>query len=131
MAPNIVLPDQTGRKITLDKINADKTLIVFYASWCPHCKELMPQIAELYNNQKTKNTEVLAVSMDSTLTDWKSYLNENNFNWLNVCDTAGWHSKAADDYYIYATPSMFLVDREMKIIDKPRSVEDLRKYYQN
>jgi peroxiredoxin len=130
VVPNIVLPDQHGKEISLDKIESDKTLIVFYASWCPHCKDLMPQIAELYSRQASAKTEVLAVSMDSTLTDWKSFISQNNFTWLDVCDTQGWSSKAATDYHIYATPSMFLVDRERKIIDKPASIEDLRKHYQ-
>lgn len=125
--PNIVLPDQHGKEVVLDKITKDNTLIVFYASWCPHCKDLMPQIAELYNSKEKSNTEVLAVSMDSTLTDWNNYLSENKFTWLNVCDINGWSGKAANDYHIYATPTMFLVDRERKIVAKPKSIEDLRK----
>jgi peroxiredoxin len=127
-APDITLPDLNGNEISLGKIGKDKVLVVFYASWCPHCKDLMPQIAELYKGDNS-STEVLAVSIDSTLTDWKSYVSENNFSWLNVCDTAGWNSQAAKDYYIYATPSMFLINREMKILAKPKSFEEIRKYF--
>ena len=125
---NILLPDENGDEINLGKIAKDKILIVFYASWCPHCRDLMPQLAGLYSKKKT-DIEILAVSMDSTLADWKSYITDNNFSWLNVCDTAGWNGQAAQDYYIYATPAMFLVDKERKIIAKPRSVEELKKYY--
>ncbi len=125
VVPDIVMTDKEGKEIKLSQIENNQTLIVFYASWCPHCKDLMPKIAGLYRN-KNKDTEVLAVSMDSTRTDWKSYIAENNFSWLDVCDTDGWSSKAAEDFYIYATPTMFLVDREMRILAKPKSVEELK-----
>ena len=42
--PNIVIPDLSGSIIELNKIDSDKILIVFYASWCPHCQTLVPQV---------------------------------------------------------------------------------------
>ena len=89
----------------------------------------MPQISQLYKNQATVKTEVMAVSMDSTQADWRSYLGQNDFTWINVCDTQGWSGKAAQNYHIYATPSMFLVDRQRKIIAKPKSIEELGKLF--
>ena len=61
-----ILPDSSGSMIELNKINADKTLIIFYASWCPHCQTLIPQVYELYKNQKEKKFEVMAVSIDTS-----------------------------------------------------------------
>ena len=37
----------------------------------------------------------------------------------------GFMGKPADDYNIYATPTMFLLDREKKIIAKPISMREL------
>ena len=39
VVPNIILPDSSGSMVELNKINAEKTLIIFYASWCPHCQK--------------------------------------------------------------------------------------------
>jgi len=39
----------------------------------------------------------------------------------------GWDGDAATNYFIYATPTMFLVDREMKIFGKPMTFEDVNK----
>ncbi|MFC2083517.1 thioredoxin-like domain-containing protein [Bacteroidota bacterium] len=126
VAPNIILPDTSGELINLADIEADKILIVFYASWCPHCKDLLPQLTELYNNQTVKSLNVISVSLDTDRSEWLNFIKSNNLNWVNVSDLKGWNSKAASDYYIYATPTMFLVDRERNIIGKPLNINEVK-----
>jgi hypothetical protein len=36
-----------------------------------------------------------------------------------------WSGKAASDYYLYATPTMKLIDKEIKILSMPLTVEEL------
>ena len=127
--PNIVLPDLSGSLIELNKINSDNTLIIFYASWCLHCQSLLPQINDLYKNQIENNAEVFAVSIDTTKSDWMNFIETNNLNWINVSDIRGWDGQAAKDYYIYATPTMILIDTEQKIIAKPSDINDLKEWF--
>jgi peroxiredoxin len=126
--PDIVISDNSGSLVDLDKIKADRTLILFYASWCPHCQKLLPKILKLYKEQKEKKFEVLAVSIDTLRNDWLNFVEANKLNWLNVSDLKGWVGLAATDYYIYATPTMFIVDAEKKIIGLPKTIEDLKKF---
>ncbi len=128
IVPNIVIRDSSGSPIELNKINADRTLIIFYASWCPHCQTLLPQIYEFYKEQKEKKFEVLAVSIDTSRTDWLKFIETKKLNWLNVSALKGWNGKVATDYYLYATPTMFLIDKQLKIIAKPSSIDELRKW---
>lgn len=126
-AANIILPDAGGNNINLANIKSDKVLILFYASWCTHCQDLAPKLAALYKTQKSKKFEVLAISLDNKKEDWLKFIKDNNLNWLNVYDLNGWESKAAADYYIYATPTMFMVNKNRKIIGKPLTIEELKK----
>jgi len=128
IVPDIELNDSAGSKVKLTNINTEKTLIVFYASWCPHCKDLLPEIYQLYKNQKDKQFEVLAVSIDTSKTDWLNFIRTNKLEWLNVSDLKGWDGKAVLDYNIYATPTMFLVDRERKLIKVITEIEELKKF---
>lgn len=123
--PEITLPDINDRQIKLSKINAGKILIVFYASWCPHCKELLPQLNSMVKNQTEKKIEVFAISLDTKREDWLNFISANCQSLINVSDLKGWDSIAAADYFIYATPSMFLIDNDRKIIGKPVTFDEL------
>jgi len=123
--PNIVMQDENGKSIDLQKLNSERVLIVFYSTTCPHCTELLPELHELYKTKSSKEFEILAVSLDEDMSAWQSYIKTNNFDWINVNDPKGWGSKAAGDYYIYATPTMFLVDGERKILAIPGGIEEV------
>jgi thiol-disulfide isomerase/thioredoxin len=128
--PNIAVPDSTGKLIDLNDINSEYTLILFYASWCPHCQKLLPGINELYLNQKEWKLKIFAVSLDTNKSDWLNYIRKNNYNWINISDLKGGHSKAVRDYKIYATPSMFLVNNKKELIAIVSNIEELKKYFQ-
>lgn len=129
-APNIKMPDADGNIINMNDLIVDNTLLIFYASWCPHCQTMLPAIKDLYNNQAEKKVEIIAVSIDEKREEWLTFINENNLNWINISDGLGWDGKAALDYSIYATPTMFLLDNDKKIIGKPMSVETLKAVFQ-
>lgn len=127
--PNIIIPDSSSSLIDLAKIKDEKTLIIFYASWCPHCQSLLPQIYELYKNQKEKKIEVVAISIDTLKTDWLNFVEKNNFNWINASDLKGWAGKAVLDYDIYATPTMFLLAKEKKLIKIITNIDELKEHF--
>ncbi|MDP2207148.1 MAG: redoxin family protein [Bacteroidota bacterium] len=127
--PNIVSKDLPGKDVVLYSISSENISVVIYASWCPHCQTLLSQISELYKNQKQKKTEVFAVSIDTSKTDWQKFVNSNIWNWINVSDLNGWGGKAVIDYFIYATPTMFLIDEHKKIITNPVSFDELIRWF--
>ncbi len=129
VVPNIIITDSADARFSLNDLTSERILILFYASWCPHCKNLIQQLIELYQNQKEKNTEVLAVSIDTSKTDLINFLTLHNTNWINVADLKGWNGKAASDYFLYATPTMFLINKEKKIIAKPLTVDELKSWF--
>jgi len=125
-APDIAIRNPQNQEIRLSVIDKPYTLVVFWASWCPGCEELLPKLKNWYMS-KTVDIEVLAISVDSVRADWIEAIERKSYNFLHGCDLKGWNGKAASDYFVYATPSLFLLDRNRKILAKPNSFEDLLK----
>jgi peroxiredoxin len=125
MAPEIEIPDPKGKIVKLSGIQSEYTLVIFYSSGCGHCAQMMPQVKEYYDKQKPKRVEVMAVSIDTSRTEWTQFIKEEKLDWINVSELKGFNSKAADDYNIFATPTMFLLDSEKKIVAKPISWREL------
>lgn len=127
VVPNIIVQEARGKRIELNMLIAEKTLIIFYASWCPHCQTLVPQVYKVYKEQREKKFEVLAISIDSSKTEWQNFIKNKGLDeWMNVCDLQGWDGKAAIDYFIYATPTMFLVDKQLKLIQLPKTFDEIK-----
>lgn len=126
-APDIVFRGDIYKNCTaikapscLSEIKAAYTAVVFGAGWCPKCMEELPQIRQLYGKWKSKGVEVVFISLD---TDAISYQNfTKTFPFISICDYKKWESQAVKDYYVFATPTMFLLDTDLKIVLRPNSV---------
>ncbi len=126
--PDIILPDSSGNKIDLFSIKSEKTLIIYYASWCPHCQKLLPKLNDFYRSLNGAKLKIMAISIDTNRTEWLNFVRKYNFNWINVSDLKGGSGKAAGDYLLYATPTMFLVNDKKEIIAVLSNLDDVKKY---
>lgn len=141
-APDINAVDIKGKPFSLKDDKSANKLIVFWASWCPHCTVLIPQLKEFaiqINSGSTTSASgtlsVVSVSIDHDKDEYEKYLTTHSLNdetlsafWMNLCDYEAWDGKVPGDYYLYATPTMVLVDQQMKIKGKPSSLQDLKKH---
>lgn len=118
-APNIIIGE-----IKLSEINKKYTLVVFYASWCPHCNDLLPELQALYADKK-EVLEVFSISIDSSKIDYQNYIDKHNFEWVNACDYMGWNTQSAIDYGVYVSPNLFLLDENKMVIARPSGLPEL------
>ncbi len=94
-------------------------LIMFWASWCPHCLEDMPQVINILDKTDRQNLEVILVSVDEVKEEWERAKKDHPRWWKESCDLKGWNGNMANDFYIYATPTILLLDATGKILSKP------------
>ncbi len=124
-APDFTSRDIEGEKISLSGMEDKKTLLVFWASWCPHCTRMLPELKELYDQNK-EALRVIAVSIDTSGKDFMDFIQKGNYSWKNIADFRGWDNPVADLYGIYATPTLILLDADRKILGKPNDVGELK-----
>jgi len=116
----------SGSQIKLSDISAEYTLVIFWASWCPHCPSLLSEVKVIYDECSDKGLEVLAISIDKEQTAWQNAVTKEQYRWINFSELTGWKGKAAKEYGVWSTPRMYLLDRDKRIIAKPATVEELR-----
>ncbi len=107
----------------LSEIKSNYTLVVFGASWCPKCKEELPEVAKQYAKWKAQGLEVVFVSLDDDKTLFKSFATD--FPFISLCDYKKWESPIAKDYYVFGTPTMFLLNDKREILLRPNSVKQM------
>jgi len=114
----------------LSDIRSDYTLVIFWASWCPHCTGEIPKIKkvieEFQNKHPDENLVPVFISIDKEEKPWKDYIENNKLSeFINLCEFKGWNGEIGKSYDLNATPSMFLLDKNKKIIAKPINAEQL------
>jgi len=113
----------------LSDIKSDYTLVAFGASWCPKCNEEFSEIATFYNEWKAKGVEVVFIGLED---DRKSFTDFTvNFPFPSYSDLKKWESKIATDYYVFGTPTMFLLNNKREIVLRPISVKQVDTWIQS
>ncbi len=112
---------------SLYDVKADKKIIIFWSSTCSHCEEELPKLLAKYNELKSRNIQVVGLSMD---VDKEAYAKKiAAFPWVNDSELKGWNSSYVDTYNVHATPTYFILDANNKIINKPEHVADVLQYF--
>lgn len=118
-APDFVIRDIQGKTLRLSEIPNPYVLVMFWATTCEHCRIMIPQLHDWYVNNNELDVEVVAISIDTATVSFNQYVREMDMQWITAQEHLGWLGKVPGDYQIYATPSLFLLDRERTILSKP------------
>lgn len=123
LAPDFSLSAFGGGHINLFSSDSDYKLILFWETTCPMCKEMLPQLRSWYFSKEI-DLEIFAVSIDKDQDIWQDFVSEADYPWINLNEHHGWNGKVATAYNLYATPTMFLLNSENKIVAKPYDFSD-------
>jgi peroxiredoxin len=115
--------EQKNMPKKLSAIQSKYTVVVFGSSWCPKCTEELPEIAKHYSKWKAQGVEVVFVSLDENKEMFNNFT--STFPFISFCDYQKWNSTAVKDYYVFATPTMYLLDHKRKILLRPNSVSQM------
>lgn len=116
-----------GTRIPLSRLCAEAryTVLFFYSSTCEHCHAQMPVLKEMYNDIPRSDLGILGVALDADSAEFKQCIAEEGIPWPSFSEFNGWGSVAAKVYQVKATPMLFVLDRERRIVMKPVDAADL------
>jgi len=123
-APEIEWISNKGKTNSLIDIAADYCVIIFWASWCEHCKLVLPEVHQYLRTKN--NNKVIAIGLDNNHDSWKRERDKYN-NWEHIRGAEQWDNKIVLDYAVYATPTFYILDKDKKILGKCKNLTEIKK----
>jgi len=117
---NITVYREDGTPISIDDIDYEYLVLLFWAPDCGHCKKVMPSIIEFYNNYKDKGVKLLAICSklgDKADTCWPAIEEKGMSGFINAADKYN-KSKSKVKYNVKTTPKIFILDKNREILIK-------------
>jgi peroxiredoxin len=93
------------------------TLLFFYESGCEHCIEQLKVLKPHYDEIKAQGIRVVSISSDTSEEVFKYH--SADFPWPDkLCDYQGFDSVNFKNYGVVATPGIWLIDKNGKIVNR-------------
>jgi thiol-disulfide isomerase/thioredoxin len=138
-APELLLPTHENTYVSLLRTPAEFTVLCFWEPNCGHCKKELPRLWELFQKYRDKGLVVFTVYTQYKRPEWDAYIADHPYDWIYAWDgveeansdgkpaTFSVGSNFRTFYDIRSTPTVFLLDKNKKIIAKRMSIEILEK----
>lgn len=110
---DFTLMDLDGNEISLSDFNRKVLILNFWATWCPPCREEIPDFVEVYNEYESKDVQFIGVSNEDIST-LKSFVEDYDISYPILIDDANIMGK----WGISAIPTTFVFDKNGQIIFK-------------
>ncbi len=110
-APAWSLTALDGKNVSLSDFKGRVVLMNFWATWCPPCREEMPQLIALQKDLGKAGLTVVGISMDQEKEAASAYVTETGIEFPIVMGT----ESVARVHGVSILPTSFLIDREGRI----------------
>ena len=110
-APALVLPDPAGKIVSLASFRGKPVLLNFWATWCPSCREEMPELERLSRRSAGKFS-IIGVSLDEDAKTVPPFAKTYGLTFpLPIADR-----KVVAAYAVRDLPATYLIDAEGRIV---------------
>ncbi|MEE9513791.1 MAG: TlpA disulfide reductase family protein [Anaerolineales bacterium] len=111
LAPDFTLESLSGDQISLSDMRGKAIVLNLWASWCPPCREEMPALQRVYQENHERGLEVLAVNMTAqdNIAAVEDFVQEFNLTFPILLDTGG---EVGNAYLMRALPTTFFIDQK-------------------
>lgn len=116
-APDFELETLDGEIVRLSELRGEKVILNFWASWCPPCREEMPEMQRFYDDYKD-DIKVIAVNYNEKDQKVIDFLDEYGYTFPMPLDRDG---SVGNEYGVLTLPTTYFIGTD-GIIQEPRHI---------
>lgn len=106
------LTDSSGEELNYYQDSKGQvSVLLFWATWCPFCRSLMPHLQEVANVYKDKPVRFYALNVWEE-NDPVKHMNEQGFTFKLLLSAEA----VAGKYHVVGTPGLFVVDQDHRVL---------------
>gem|GEM_PF-334737 len=112
---DFTLPTVGGAQMSLaDFRKQDKTIVFFWATWCPHCRRELGNLVQKKEELAQQGIKIALVDVGEDEATVKQYLQKNKVDFTVFLDQK---TAVAESYNIIGVPTFYLVDKQGVVRD--------------
>ena len=112
-AAEFSLKTSTGEQVSLTDFKGQATVIHFWATWCPYCKKLQPELNRLAEQYKDKQVNFIAISIwEDEGADPQGVLKERGHKFQTLING----DEVTKLYGVNGTPTTVFIDANGNIV---------------
>lgn len=122
-APAISVQGLDGQSHSLDALREGRpTVLIFWATWCGHCRAEIPRIKEAWNRFGKSGVKVLAIDpgIRDSLAKVQRYVKKYDLDYPVFFDS---HQQSRTAFGLRGTPTIILLDATGKEVSRSESVD--------
>ncbi|TQV76020.1 TlpA family protein disulfide reductase [Exilibacterium tricleocarpae] len=110
-APDWILPDTKGKHVSFyESCNDHTAVVLFWATWCPYCSALMPELEALRRELKDEPIKFYALNIWED-GDPLAHMKTHDFGFKLVLNA----ERVAKRYGVMGTPGLFMIGPDKTI----------------
>ncbi|MGB0715092.1 MAG: TlpA family protein disulfide reductase [Phycisphaerae bacterium] len=111
-APELVGKNADGEEVRLSQFKGNVVAIVFWATWCKPCIQMIPHEREMVKQYKDRPFTMLGINSDGDVSILKKTIKREKINWPTIFDGAPDTGKIVNKWRVQAFPTIFIIDHE-------------------
>lgn len=111
---NFTLLDLDKNEVLLSDFQGQIVVLNFWATWCPPCRDEIPDFIEVNNLYKDKNVQIIGVSIDTDMKALEDFVEEFGINYPTWID--GTIDKISPIWGVRAIPTTFILTENGEVI---------------
>jgi peroxiredoxin len=106
-APELTLFDLNGKQVSLSDFKGEVVLLNNWATWCPPCREEMPEINAYYEKYKDEGFQVVAVEAGQPETEVREFVESQGLDFVVLLDP---DNQSLITFQQSSLPNSFVID---------------------